>query len=147
MKLFLTIFLFSLVIAGCENQASLVTPSLEGITLKTDKNVYSDPDSILLKLTNNSGDDIELGFRCSLKNLEMFYQQKEKDEWSENRWFTYMNLKCMTILSKLENKKVLQNTLSTTQFDTKGTFRLLVTCYIAEKDTNVVVVSNSFEIK
>jgi len=147
MRLLLTIFLFSAVIAGCENRASLITPSFDGITLKTDKDSYTDPDSIKLSLSNNSGYEIELGFRCSLKNLEMYYQQKEKDEWSENKWFTYMNLKCMTILSEIKNKQVLKNSVSTTQFNTKGTFRMLVPCYLPARDTNIVVVSNPFEIK
>jgi len=147
MRLILKLILFSIALTSCEDPNSWDTPSFDGITLKTDKNSYTVHDSIKLEMVNNSDYDIELGFRCSMKNLEMFYQQKIDDKWSENKWFTYMNLKCMTIQYELKSSRVLKHSFLAMQFDTTGTFRLLVPYYIPEKDSNIVVVSNSFEIK
>ncbi len=147
MKHLTVILLFLAALTACETQDAGIDPLQEKITLKTDKLSYPASDNIILSLNNNSGKEVILGFRCSYKNLEMFYQQKEKDEWSENRWFGYMNLKCMTIQYKMKNQEVLKDTVSTKEFKTTGIFRLLVPCYIPEKDTNIMVISNEFEIK
>ena len=147
MKAFGLLFLFIAAFLSCSIDDSSVSPLPEGISLKTDKDSYTLKDSVIILLKNNSEYVLELGFRCSYKNLEMYYQQKENDKWSENKWFGYMNLKCMTIQSKVNGHSVLRHSFLSAEFKTSGTFRLLVPVYLSEKDSSIVVTSNSFVIE
>jgi hypothetical protein len=141
------ILLFTLILTGCDTAESPATPFPEGISLKTDNDSYNKGDSIVICLKNNTSSVLDIGFRCSYKNLEMFYQQKENDKWSENKWFGYMNLRCMTIQGKVNKYSQLEHTFSSEEFISSGTFRLLVPCYVPDIDSSIVVISNSFEIK
>ena len=140
------LFFVVVILIGCENGQN-VYESEDAISFRTDKEIYSRKDSIRLTLENNSGYDLSIGYRCSEKNLEMSYQKKENDKWSENRWFTYMYLKCMTIPSKVEDNTVLRHAFSAVEFGDTGTFRLQISCYLEEKDTTLTVLSNSFKVE
>ena len=139
--------LLFLMLYSCELHETAEEPAPESIALKTDKGSYRTKDSIKIFLNNNSKNVLTLGYRCSYKNLEMFYQQKENDKWSENKWFNYMNMKCMTIPSKVNKFSVLKHTFSSAEFNGTGTFRLLLPVFIPGKDSSFVVVSNSFVIE
>ncbi len=140
------LFFVVVILIGCDNEQNISDPE-DAISFMTEKEIYSRKDSIRLTLENNSGYDLTVGYRCSEKNLEMAYQKKENDKWSENRWFSYMNLKCMTIQSKVKNNTVLRHSFSAAEFGDTGTFRLLVFCYLEEKDTTLTVMSNSFKVE
>jgi hypothetical protein len=145
MKIYL-LFLF-LLLLSCELHEAVDEPAPESIALKTEKDAYKTKDSIRIFLNNNSEHVLMLGYRCSRKNLEMFYQQKENNKWSENKWFSYMNMKCMTIPSKVKKYSVLKHTFPSAEFNGTGTFRLLLSVFIPDKDSSIVVVSNSFVIE
>lgn len=143
-----TLFILIVLIAlsGCrENEPLAPSASLDRITLSTDKIEYTAPDSIFLYLQNKSNVRIILGFRCDYRNLEMYYQEYI-NTWSENKWFDYMSLLCPTIMMTLPAGNTYTHSLPGQKFDTSGTFRLEVPVYIPDKDSTVMVRSNSFEI-
>jgi hypothetical protein len=145
MRVFISIILL-LAIIGCHDDLMDPHGSLDQIELITDKYEYSPPDSIYLYLRNNSDFKIVLGYRCDYGNLEMYYQRYENDHWSEDRWFIYMYLLCPTVLKTVEGQSTMIHAISVQEFDSTGTYRLFVPFYVPEKDTSIVVTSNSFEI-
>ncbi len=147
MKFSVTFILLSLLIFGCEKNPASIHVSSGEISITTDRNSYTQSDSLLLSIANQSGHDLILGYRCSYKNLEMFFQKKEKGTWSENQWFGYMSLKCMTLLRTIKKDKTIKHSISAGEFRGIGTFRLLVPCRIPGEDTTRVAISNAFEIK
>jgi len=147
MKILFKIIFFSILIFSCEKNPTSTNTSLGKISITTDNNFYTQSDSLLIFINNKSGHDIILGYRCSYQNLEMYFQKKENDTWSENQWFGYMSLKCMTILKKINEDKTIKHSILASEFKTIGTFRLVVPCHIPEKDTTIVAISNVFEIK
>ena len=153
MKIFVSLILFTLFISGCTKEhkgleaPTGVNMSLDSIYLSTDKTSYSTTDSIHLTLVNKVGSDIEVGYRCTYRNLEMYYQRKENDGWSDNQWFDYMALKCMTIPKTLKSNTKLKHSISSQIFKSAGIFRLLLPCFITKRDSTIVVISNSFAIE
>lgn len=146
MKLFIFSLLFSLVLLSCEKDFPGISDLSDQIILTTDKVLYLETDSLNLFLENTSGLDIITGLRCG-EYLEMSYQLKEKGHWSADKYFWFMKLGCPTFPDTIQSKNIFTYSISCTQFDTVGTFRLLVPYYVPEKDTSMVVISNSFEIK
>ena len=140
-------FLFIAIFSGCNTDDSAVTPLPEGISIETENGSYAMGDSVVLFLKNDTKYVLVLGYRCSFKNLEMYYQQKENDKWSGKKWFGYMTLKCMTIQSKVNDHSVLRHVFSSAEFKTSGTYRLLVPVYLSDKDSSIVITSNSFVIE
>lgn len=135
MKFFILILIFAIFISNCSN------PSTNGdldsnINFFTDKPFYTEIDTISLTLTNNSDRLLIIGLRCG-EMLEMFYQKKENDLWSENLWFDYMTLRCYSLLDSVNSNDEFQQSIPTSIFKDTGTFRLIL---------NEEIVSNSFDI-
>ncbi|MCF6357022.1 MAG: hypothetical protein L3J54_04370 [Draconibacterium sp.] len=118
----------------------------KGINITTDKTVYQKSDTISLLLENYSEFTVIVGKRCN-RWLEMAYQEKVDEKWSSDKYFQYMFLKCPTFLDTIHTNNSDTFLLPSDFFDNTTTFRLHVPCYIADKDTSIVVVSNIFEIE
>lgn len=144
MKYFIFTLFLALAIFGCEKEPSGIGLS-EQIKLSTDKSSYSKTDSIQLFLENNSDSDIMIGLRCG-EYLEMAYQMKENDNWSADKHFWYMQLGCMTVPDTIQANSTFNYSMPAVFFDTTGIFRLLVPCYVFDIDSNMLVISNSFEV-
>ncbi len=116
------------------------------LIFKTDLPSYSNTDSIKVKLGNGTTDDIVIGLRCGIY-LEMFYQKKVDSVWTDNLIFTYMTLKCASIPDTLKANSVYRYTMSPTDFDSTGIYRLVLNYNYVRKSLAGVIYSNSFEIK
>ncbi len=137
-----------MLILSCEKNPTSIKTSANLFSVSTDKNSYTESDSIFINIENKSDFDVILGFRCTYQNLEMYYQkQNGTNDWSDTLWFDYMSLKCMTLLKTVKSNKTLKHSLFTGEFKSKGKFRLLVPCYVSAKDSSIFLVSNTFEIK
>ena len=145
MKLFVFSLLFSLVLFSCEKEFPGISNFSDQIILTSDKVIYPTSDSVNILLENTSGLDIITGLRCG-EYLEMSYQLKEEGNWSADKYFWFMKLGCPTFPDTIQSKNIFTYSIPCAQFDTVGTFRLLVPYYVPGKDTSVVVISNSFEI-
>jgi hypothetical protein len=133
-------------LASACKERPVETGSSDRISLLTDKNSYAKLDTINLCLKNNSGFDMVVGLRCG-SYLEMFYQEKDDDHWSDILWFWYMSLRCLTLLDTIETNNTLRHSLPAGIFDSTGTFRLLVDVYIREGDCRETIISNYFKIE
>jgi len=138
-------FIF-LQVVGCADQGTDPVTSLEQIRFSTDAPSYATSDTIRLSLENNSQSDITVGLRCGWY-LEMFYQKRENEVWSDNLWFPYMSLRCVTVPKIVKMNTTFGHSLPAEMFYSTGTFRLKVTVYIERVDTSLSLVSNSFEIR
>ncbi len=147
MKYLFTVILLSFLLPGCKKNPIAVSTSLEQVSITTEKDSYSQWDSVNIIIENKSGQDILLGYRCTYNNLEMYFQKQENDKWSKNQWFAYMSLKCMTIIRKINKDNTLQHSLAANEFKTVGKFRLSVPVYFPERDTTLTAFSNTFEIQ
>ncbi len=148
MRISIKIILFLALILSCEKNPTSIKISSDQFTISTDKNYYTGSDSIFINIENKSDFDLTIGFRCSYENLEMFYQKQEGiNQWSDTLWFDYMSYKCMTLLKKLKSNQTLKHSLFSGDFKSKGKFRLLLPCYVNEKDSSFIIISNVFEIK
>lgn len=146
MKTPLYILLFSLLALSCEKEpATLKKISNDETRFYTDAPSYHKKDSIDLFLENNSSFDLITGLRCG-KYLEMGYQMKEKDQWSGEKYFWYMQLGCPTFPDTIQANSTYSYKFPATLFDTTGTFRLFLSVYVSENDISLAEVSNSFEI-
>ena len=76
--------LFFLVLSSCQNPTNTETP-INQINFTTDKTTYSKLDSINIILENKSDSEFLIGLRCNTY-LEMFYQKKENNVWSDDLW-------------------------------------------------------------
>jgi len=123
----------------------MTNPSDE-ITFSTDRLSYAESDTIHLSLKNNSAVDITSGLRCGAY-LEMFYQKREIEKWSDNLWFWYMSLRCPTHLNTIKAKTTFAHSIPAAILDSTGTFRLLVTFHSLQPDSSLTLVSNVFQIK
>lgn len=94
-------------------------------------------DTIYLKIDNTTDTNFEIALRCG-QFLEMFYQKKENNNWSDALFFSYMYLKCPTFIDTIKSNDSFQSLIKVDLFETTGTFRLVL---------NNSVSSNSFEIK
>ncbi len=147
MKTLLTLVTLALICIGCDTTPTSNDLSASGISLSTEKTSYARSDSITLYIENKSNRDIELGYRCGYNNLEMYFQKKENGVWSDNLWFDYMSLKCMTLIRKYKKNKTVKHTLAATQFKGSGTFRLIFPVHTQNADSAAFLTSNAFEIK
>ncbi len=144
MKVIISSLLLVIIFLGCEKKPSGIDLS-EQIKLTTDKPSYNKKDSIQLFLENSSGSDIIVGLRCN-EYLEMFYQEIENDNWSADKYFWYMLLGCPTFPDTIQANSIFTYSMAAEVFDTVGTFRLLVPCYVLDIDSIMIVTSNSLEV-
>ena len=147
MKVIIYIVLLLFFIYGCKKDPASINTLSEPTAITTDKNIYSTTDSIRISIFNTSGSEIELGYRCSYDNLEMYFQKKENGRWSQNQWFEYMSFKCPTLIRSFDRNRSIRHSISANEFQTTGIFRVLLPCYFPGKDSSVVAISNAFEIK
>jgi hypothetical protein len=145
MKIIFPSILLSLIIIGCQDP-STTENSLNQIKLQTNKSSYSKLDSINIVLDNKSNSDILIGLRCG-NYLEMFYQKKEINVWSDNLWFWYMSLRCATVIDTIRQSSVFNYSIKSEIFDSTGTYRLVLEYYKQIEDTKIIKYSNSFEIQ
>ncbi|MGA8265553.1 MAG: hypothetical protein WB779_14010 [Ignavibacteriaceae bacterium] len=122
---------------GCED--SLSTGEDSKITFYTSSDSYSTTDSIKVFIENHTQSNFYISLRCG-GYLEMYYQKKEDSTWSKNLWFSWMSLKCVTVIDTIRNNSVYKFTIPSDEINTYGTYRLILA-----NDTSIV--SNSFEIK
>ncbi len=145
-KLITACILIFLLILSCRRDLTGVENSIDQISLSTDKFSYTVSDSINIYLENRSGFDIITGLRCGAY-LEMFYQKKENNVWSDNLWFWYMSLKCATLPDTIPSNNTFTHSKPSKIFESTGTFRLLVEVYLPERNASKTIISNSFEIE
>ena len=88
-------FALVLSIIGCQNQPTEIRTSSEQISFSTDSSSYVESDTINLSLKNGPSFDLIVYLKCG-RFLEMFYQKKVNQDWSDTLWFSYMSLKCLT---------------------------------------------------
>jgi len=146
MKVFIFCILMFLLFFSCKKEITGIENSLNQVTLLTDKISYTNLDSINLNIENKSGFDMVIGFRCGVY-LEMFYQKEENKVWSDNLFFWYMLLHCPTFLDTIQANSTFTHSIPSEIFESTGTFRFLVPYYLPRKDTNMVLISNSFEVR
>lgn len=146
MKMFMSFTFLFLLIFSCKKEIVSVDNSIKPIRLSIDKLLYTELDSIYLSLENKSVLDIIIGLRCGVY-LEMSYQIKENNHWSDSKYFWYEGLKCPTFLDTIQSKRTFAYSMASGIFDSTGTFRLLIPYYVSSIDTSMVVISNSFEIR
>jgi hypothetical protein len=77
----------------------------------------------------------------------MYYQKQENSHWSENLWFNYMSFRCMTTIDTIQTKSTYTHLLSTDQFDSTGTYRLLIEIQKLSLNSSEIIFSNSFKIE
>ena len=145
MKILFSAFLLLLIIVNCQNPTSTEN-SLNKISFLTDKTSYTILDSINIVLENRSNSDIYIGLRCG-NYLEMFYQKKEDNVWSDNLWFWWMSLRCPTVIDSIRPNTVFTYLIKSEIFDTTGTYRLVIDFYEQIEDTMISKFSNTFTIK
>lgn len=106
------------------------------ISFITDKESYYADDTIKITLANNTDSILIIGLRCGT-TLEMFYQVKENNSWSENKFFDFMALKCLTLIDTVRSNENFFQPLPASAFKSPGTFRLVL---------NDDIISNTFII-
>lgn len=146
MKIFILFTFLFLLIFGSKNEIVSVDNSIKPIRLSIDKLSYTELDSIYLSLENKSVLDIIIGLRCGVY-LETSHQIKENNHWSDSKKFWYEGLECPIFLDTIQAKRIFAYSIPSGIFDSTGTFRLLTPYYVSSKDTSMVVISNSFEIR
>lgn len=145
MKILFSAFILLLIIVNCQDPTS-TEDSLNKISFLTDKTSYTILDSINIVLENRSNSDIKIGLRCG-NYLEMFYQKKEDNVWSDNLWFWWMSLKCTTVIDTIRQNSVFNYSIKSEIFDSTGTYRLVLEYYKQIEDTKIIKYSNSFKIQ
>ena len=134
-KLCCSLFLF-FVIVSCESPTST---DYDQIIFRTVENSFVITDSIKVVIENRTNSNYNIALRCGI-HLEMYYQKKENDSWSEDLWFSWMTLKCSSVLNTIKEDNVFQFVIPSEEIGISGTYRLILA-----NDTSVI--SNSFEIK
>ena len=122
---------------GC--QEPLSTTENNRVVFHTSDNSYFTTDSIQVLIENNTHSKFEIALRCG-SYLEMYYQRKEKNNWSEKFWFSWMSLKCISLITAIKENHDFQFIIPDNEIDSIGIYRLILA-----NDTSIV--SNSFEIK
>jgi hypothetical protein len=122
---------------GCKD--SISTNDSNQIVFHTKSNSYITTDSITVLIENNTNSKFEFFLKCG-ENLEMYYQKKENELWSNSLWFSWMSLECVSIPETINVNNYFQFSIPSNEIIEVGTYRLLIA-----NDTNIV--SNSFEIK
>jgi hypothetical protein len=131
---------------GCKDHPTEMNAPSEQISFSTEKYSYSTSDTVNLFLKNGSKLDISVGMRCGVY-LEMYYQQKDKDNWGDTLWFPYMTFRCLTQLESVAANTTFTHSLPAQNFYSTGTFRLLLRGHFVQQDSAFTVVSNTFEIR
>ncbi len=144
-KLF-SLFLLTLFIFSCAEVNINDNDFGEDITITTDKSIYQKSDTISLLLENHSDFTVIVGKRCN-RWLEMTFQEKIDGKWSSDKYFQYMFLKCLTSLDTVHTNYSDTFLLPSDFFEKANTVRFRVPCYIVDKDTSIIVISNLFEIE
>ena len=132
-------------IAGCKDQGVNTSISSDQIQFSTDRNSYTESDTVKLFLANNSLSDINVGLRCGLY-LEMFYQRSDNHSWGDTLWFPYMSYRCLTLLDTVGTRTTFVHFLPAQIFYATGTFRLAIPVYCSKTGIVLRVTSNPFEI-
>ena len=146
MKTFFAYALLLLLIICCQKESTDINDSRDQINFLTDKPIYTVSDSINLNLENKSTVNITIGLRCGFY-LEMYYQKKENGYWSDNLWFGYMSLRCVTELDTIQANNTFAHSIPANIFNSTGTFRLLVEVHKPMMNNSETIISNSFEIE
>ena len=136
MKLFIALLVMILFITACYNQPTDTDVSEGKISFITDKEFYNAIDTVNFTVVNNSDSLLIIGLRCG-GMLEMFYQIKEDSSWSENKFFDYMTLRCLTVIDTIKSKEKFSQSIPASDFKSSGTFRLVL---------NEDIISNAFII-
>ena len=131
------ILLVILFAVSCKN--SISTNENEQIIFHTKSNSYLTTDSIVVLIENNTNSDFEIALRCGLY-LEMYYQKKENNAWSNYYWFSWMSLKCLSTTEKIKSYNIFQYLIPSDEITEKGTYRLVLA-------NDTAIVSNLFEVK
>ncbi len=74
---------------GCQEP---VSSDNNQIVFRTKSNSYVTTDSIEVFIDNNMDSNFEIGLRCG-EYLEMYYQKKDNNSWSNYLWFSWMSFK------------------------------------------------------
>ncbi|MBU0558970.1 MAG: hypothetical protein KKG93_05225 [Bacteroidetes bacterium] len=133
---FFVLFVISFTV-GCKD--SISTNNNNEIVLQTVNNSFAKTDSIKILIENKTYSDFEVFLKCG-GFLEMYYQKKENNAWSNYLWFSWMSLKCLSTIEKIKGYSVFQYTIPINEITENGTYRLALA-----NDTTIV--SNSFEVK
>ena len=131
--------------SDCQGQSKDASDIQGQIILSTDRESYTESDTIMLLLENGSAHEISVGLRCS-NYLEMSYKKKEIQNWSEDLFLRYMYLRCPTLLNTIKAGAIFANSLPAEMFNSTGTFILQVDISLLP-DSSLRVVSNPFQIK
>ncbi len=130
---------------GCTHNHSVVKPFPGDIALTTDKTTYHPDETILLKLRNNSGAGIIVGYRCG-RMLELSYQQKEQGKWHNILDVDYPM--CPTTMREVARGTVVSDSLPASSLRAKGVFRLVLGFNpLHQADVTDQIYSNEFKIE
>ncbi|RMG66782.1 MAG: hypothetical protein D6715_06115 [Calditrichaeota bacterium] len=145
----LALFLFA---TGCEkNPEGISTNAFSGeVKLFTDKTLYSPSDTIQVTLANHTRGNVVIETRTGV--MIMFYQKKEKGEWSHILPFYYSSLLGPSIFVTLQPGMSFPQPVFASTFNGTGTFHVVVKLIEIEKpgfSTNQepIVFSNAFRIE
>jgi len=138
MKTIIHVLLLVLIFISCEDPTSNTNNS-NPIIFQTVGNSFTTADSIHVIIKNNSDSNLLIGMRCGYL-LEMSYQRKEKDVWSDNLYFLHNTYPkgCATRVDSIKAHSAFYYNILPETFDTIGTYRLIL---------NDSIISNSFNIQ
>ena len=157
-RLIYLIFLISLVITGCHANVTKTnrTPgqispqdtekTSSPLAVSFSKASYTQSDTIKLSILNKTDSDIVIARRCGFY-LEMSYQKAENGNWSENKELWYMELMCPTQLYTIKPHEKYHFSVPSAMFNSKGSFRLIVSFTVSKENTNQTITSVPFEIR
>ena len=138
MKVIIYCGLLIIFFASC-CKVQLSTSYNDHVVFHITDNSFLTTDSIEILIENNSDTNFVIILRCG-SYPEMYYQKKDNDTWSENLWFSWMSLTCLSTPETIEKNKNFQFIIPSNEINTSGTYRLILA-----NDTSIV--SDSFEIK
>ena len=121
---------------SCQNP---ISSDKNQITFHTRNNSYLTTDGITVFIENGMNSDFEIFLRCG-SYLEMYYQKKDNDSWSNYIWFSWMSLKCTSVPEIIKRHDIYEFTIPSEEINIIGTYRLILA-----NDTSFI--SNTFEIK
>jgi len=124
-------------VIGCQEPIS--TNENNGIVLQTTNNSFFTTDSIKVLIENKTYSNFEIALRCG-SSLEMYYQKKENDSWSNYLWFSWMSLKCVSVIETIRGHNNFEFIIPSNEISASGIYRLVLA-----NDTSIV--SKSFEVK
>ncbi|GAB6283719.1 MAG: hypothetical protein STSR0008_25120 [Ignavibacterium sp.] len=122
---------------GCQEPTS--TNENNKVIFQTSNNSFFTTDSIMVSIENKTYSNFEVFLKCG-EYLEMYYQKKENDSWSDHLWFSWMSLKCISTPETIIEHNNFQFIIPSNEINENGTYRLVLA-------NNTNIVSNSFEVK